>query len=106
MDKTEPQSFAARFAKTPAPEPRSHADQLIARSGHLVHKLKAKDTTGRWAYYFVLVDAAREAIFLKAIKGEGKIDLTDFGKVIASCYGEAPTDEVRRFLKEKYGFEV
>jgi tetratricopeptide (TPR) repeat protein len=24
----------------------------IANQGHLIHKLKAKDSTGRWAYYF------------------------------------------------------
>lgn len=85
---------------------RSYTDKLIARSGHLVHKLKAKDTTGRWAYYFVLVQPAKEPFFLKAIEGDGTIDLEDYGRVIASCYGEEPTQEVKDFLKEKYGFDV
>ncbi|MEJ0009848.1 MAG: hypothetical protein WDN72_04565 [Alphaproteobacteria bacterium] len=85
---------------------RSFVDQIISKKGHLIHKLKAKDTTGRWAYYFVLVEAPREAAFLKAIEGDGTIDLEDFGKVIASSYGETPTQEVREYLKEKYGFEV
>lgn len=85
---------------------RSFVDQIIAKKGHLIHKLKAKDSTGRWAYYFVLVEAPREAAFLKAIEGDGSVDLEEYGKVIASCYGEAPTEEVKTFLKEKYGFEV
>jgi hypothetical protein len=85
---------------------RTFVDQIIAKKGHLVHKLKAKDTTGRWAYYFVLVEAPREAAFLKSIKGEGTIDLEEFGKIIASCYGEEPNDEIRQFLKEKYDFDV
>lgn len=85
---------------------RSFVDQIIAKKGHLIHKLKAKDTTGRWAYYFVLVEAPREAQFLKAIEGDGTVDLEEFGKVIASCYGEEPSTEVKDFLKEKYGFEV
>lgn len=85
---------------------RSFVDQIIAKKGHLIHKLKAKDSTGRWAYYFVLVEAPREAQFLKAIKGDGMVDLEEFGKIIASCYGEEPSEEVRTFLKEKYGFEV
>lgn len=85
---------------------RSFVDQIIAKKGHLIHKLKAKDSTGRWAYYFVLVEAPREAQFLKAIKGDGMVDLEEFGKIIASCYGEIPSDEVRTFLKDKYGFEV
>ena len=85
---------------------RSFVDQIIAKKGHLIHKLKAKDSTGRWAYYFVLVEAPREAQFLKAIKGDGMIDLEEFGKIIASCYGEEPSEDVRVFLKDKYGFEV
>jgi hypothetical protein len=85
---------------------RSFVDQIIAKKGHLIHKLKAKDTTGRWAYYFVLVEPAREAAFLKSIDGDGTLDLEDFGKVVASCYGETPSDEIKTYLKEKFGFEV
>lgn len=85
---------------------RSFVDQIIAKKGHLIHKLKAKDSTGRWAYYFVLVEAPREAAFLESIKGDGTVDLEEYGKVIASCYGEEPTQEVKDFLKERYGFEV
>ncbi len=85
---------------------RSFADQIIAKKGHLVHKLKAKDSTGRWAYYFVLVEPAREQAFLAALKSEETIDLEDFGKVIASCYGEEPNDQLKEELKERYGFEV
>lgn len=85
---------------------RSFVDQIVAKKGHLIHKLKAKDSTGRWAYYFVLVEPPREKAFLDAIKGDGMIDLEDFGKVIASCYGEEPNEETKKFLKEKYGFDV
>jgi len=88
------------------PVRRSHLDSEIARSGHLVHKLKAKDTTGRWAFYFVYVPALREQQFLDALHGDGTIDLETYGKVIASCYGEGPSEEVCAFLKEKYGFNV
>lgn len=91
---------------TDSQQKRSFVDQIIAKKGHLIHKLKAKDTTGRWAYYFVLVEAPREAAFLKAIKGDGTVDLEEYGKIIASCYGEEPNDEVKTFLKEKYGFEL
>jgi hypothetical protein len=101
-----PQSFAARYAKPPEKTKRSHVDEIIARSGHLIHKLKAKDTTGRWAYYFVYVESSKERAFLAAIGGDGTIDLEHFGRVIASCYGETPTDEIRAFLKERYGFDV
>lgn len=81
-------------------------DLAIAEKGHLIHKLKAKDTTGRWAYYFVLVEPDREAAFLRSIEGDGTVDLEDYGRVVASCYGEEPTAEVREFLGTRYGFTV
>lgn len=81
-------------------------DDVIRHFGHLVHKLKAKDTTGRWAYYFVLVTADREADFLNAIEGDGNVDLELYGKVIASCYGEEPDQNTKALLHEKYGFIV
>lgn len=79
---------------------------MIAKSGHLIHKLKAKDTTGKWAYYFVLVPPNREKAFLAAIEGDGMIEIEDYGTVIASCYGEQPSEEVRAFLKTRFGFDV
>jgi len=81
-------------------------DRRIASRGRFIHKLKAKDTTGRWAYYFVLVTLNAEDAFLRAISGDGTIDLEDFGKVVASCYGEEPNQEVRDYLYEKYNFRV
>ncbi|GAB6139806.1 hypothetical protein JCM14076_05350 [Methylosoma difficile] len=81
-------------------------DGYIAKRGNLIHKLKAKDTTGRWAYYFVLVMVNMEQEFLKAIEGDGTLDLEDYGRVVASCYGEKPSDEIKLYLKDKFGFDV
>jgi len=39
--------------------------------------------------------------FLQIMKGNGIIDLEEYGRLIASCYGETPSLEVRDFLKEK-----
>ncbi len=86
--------------------PLSHADREIARRGHHVHKLKAKDLSGRWAYYFVLVEPSRERAFLRAIGGKGIINLEEFGRVIASNFGEHPNEDTRNLLKERFGFEV
>jgi hypothetical protein len=84
----------------------SFVDKIIAKKGHLIHKLKAKDSTGRWAYYFVLVEPAQEKGFLAALESKESIDLEQYGKVVASNYGEEPNEEVRTMLKEKYGFDV
>lgn len=82
------------------------ADERIKTKGHLIHKLKAKDTTGRWAYYFVMVELKNEKSFIEAINGDGTIDLDKYGIIIASNYGEEPTTEVKNYLKEKYGFDI
>lgn len=78
----------------------------IKRKGHLIHKLKAKDSTGKWAYYFVLVEPHQEQAFLTALKSETTMNLEDYGKVIASNYGEEPRQEVKDFLKKHYGFQL
>jgi len=84
----------------------NYEDQFLARQGHLIHKLKAKDSTGRWAYYFVYVEPRNEKAFLNALESNQSIDLEDYGKVVGSCYGEKPDNKLRKLLKEKYGFEV
>lgn len=84
----------------------SRRDQLISKRGHLIHKLKAKDSTGRWAYYFVYVPSFRERQFLKSLKSNKAIDLEDYGKIIGSCYGEEPSEFLKNELREKYRFEI
>lgn len=86
--------------------PRSYVDREIARQGHLVHKLKAKDSTGRWAYYFILVQPQRERAFMERIAGDGMMELESYGRVVASNYGTEPSPETRRLLKERYGWDV
>ncbi|MSQ47645.1 MAG: hypothetical protein EXR78_04520 [Deltaproteobacteria bacterium] len=72
--------------------------------GAVVHKLKAKDSTGHWACYFVLVEPLLEQTFLKMQESQKAIDLEKYGKVIASYYEEEPNEQVKALLKEKYGF--
>lgn len=81
-------------------------DEIVASKAHLVHKLKAKDVSGRWAYYFVLVEDENEQAFLHAIEGDGTVDLESYGSVVASCYGEMPTLEIKQYLRDRYGWEV
>ena len=81
-------------------------DKFLAQQGHQIHKLKAKDSTGRWAYYFVYVESRNEQAFLDALESNQSIDLENFGEVVGSCYGEQPNDELRALLRNKYGFDV
>ena len=84
----------------------SFIDRLTASRAHLIHKIKAKDSTGRWACYFVLVIPEREARFMAALHNTDSVELEAWGTVIASSYGTEPSSEVRAMLKERYGFDV
>lgn len=90
----------------PTRKRKSFFDEYISKMGHLIHKLKAKDVTGRWAYYFVLVQPILEKSFIDKINNQGYMNLESYGMVIASCYGESPSQEVKDYLKERYGFDV
>jgi hypothetical protein len=90
----------------PPLSPPSNITEYISKRGHLVHKLKAKDSTGRWAYYFVLIESELEQAFFKALESDKSIDLEDYGRVVASCYGEEPDKKTKALLQEKYGFIV
>lgn len=78
----------------------------LKRNQHRIHKIKAKDVTGKWACYFVYLEPEMEELFFEKLDGVQNMNLEDYGRVIASCYGEIPTAEVKLFLKERYGFEV
>lgn len=95
-----------RYNSASASSNDTYLNRRIASQGHLIHKLKAKDSTGRWAYYFVLIHPSAAQRFLQALESTELIELQDYGEVVASCYGESPDEETIAFLKERYGFDV
>ncbi len=84
----------------------THEDREISRRGHLVHKLKAKDSTGRWAYYVLLISPRKERAFVAALKAAGSMDLASYGSILASNYGEEPNAETRAEMKRRFGFDL
>ena len=103
-----PEALSPSVAMPAAPQTprRSYTDREVAKLGHQIHKLKAKDTTGRWAFYFVLIEPAFESAFLEAMRGNRTLELDRYGVVIASCYGETPNREVIEYLNDRYGFDM
>ena len=79
-------------------------DHLIRSRSDLCFQVMGKDTTGRTAWYFVLIDKEKKDQFLAHKPGDS-YDLADYGKIIASGYGEEVPDDVKEMLKEKYGFD-
>lgn len=80
------------------------ADKVLSSQGEYFYKVKATDSTGRRAYYYILVDKLKLPQFLN-LNAEGRYDLADYGKIIASGYGEEPTEDVKAMLKKRFGFD-
>lgn len=71
------------------------------RSGNLF-LVRGKDSTGRDAWYFLLVDPGKRAAFRKASGGE--LELNTYGRIITSGYGTTPPAAVRERMRIEYGF--
>jgi hypothetical protein len=85
-------------------EKNNFMDHLIRSRSDLCFQVMGRDTTGRIAWYFILVDKEKKEQFLAHKQGDS-YDLADYGKIITSGYGEIVPDDVKEMLKEKYGFD-
>jgi len=88
-------SFAARIT-------RSAGKSLSGKPLLLVQNLR--DASGKLAWYFVVVPSAKLAAFKRELTS-GKVDITSFGEVLASGYGETPPAHVTQRMREQYGFK-
>lgn len=83
----------------------SFEEQMIrSRAGDLCYKVFGTDSTGRQAWYIVMLDPLKKDAFLKHKDGD-KYDLLDYGKIVASAYGDTIPDDVKKDLADKYGFD-
>jgi hypothetical protein len=73
-------------------------------SAHNMRGVLAKDSTGREAYYYIMVDDHKMPAFEKALSS-GSLKLTDYGKIIASGYG-APSAETKQKMFDEYEFRT
>jgi hypothetical protein len=80
----------------------SFADRVRRERANNVFLVRGNDSTGRAAWYFVLVDPAKRAAFRKAFSGQ--LELSAYGRILASGYGADPPDDVRERMKTEYGF--
>ena len=60
---------------------------------------------GRNAYYYMLMSRANNAAFYEVLKMQKEIELTDFGRVVRSGWGE-PSEEDKEFMRKNYNAEV
>lgn len=73
----------------------------------LVHII-AHDDNERRFHIFILLDDYKFKLLDKRISNstDEKVDFSEYGRVIATCYGMFPTEQIRIELKEKYDVDV
>ena len=110
-------SFADRFQKKPTmtstkldnvaeEEPDSERKPIDPKKRALakyIYLVKGIDA-GRKAWYYVLVEALKVQLFLKALNDD-IIHLENYGKILYSAYGEEPPAHITKALKDEYGID-
>ena len=78
---------------------------ISSLSGFIFHVRGSDIHNGKSAVYFLLVDSGTSNSFRVSIGGSS-LDLTNYGCILASCFGEKPNEQVKRTLKSLYGLDV
>lgn len=81
--------------------------QLIisSLSGFIFHVTGSDIHNGKAANYFLIVDAGTSNSFRVSI-GSSSLDLTNYGCILASCFGDKPNEQVKRTLFDDYGLDL
>jgi hypothetical protein len=80
----------------------SWASKILSEKERL-YGLSHRFAHGLVAYYFILVDPVKEQRFLRTLSSKEPIELTQYGEIVASGWGEAPPALIES-LKKKYNF--
>lgn len=72
---------------------------------HPVHLIHSRNREGE-ACYFVLRTSPIQFQKLMARKQKGSVDVSQFGEILASGFGKAPSAKVRAQLAEQHGIKL
>jgi hypothetical protein len=62
------------------------------------------DASGKLAWYFVRVATSKLSAFERQL-AQGKVDMTMFGEVLSSGYGDSPPAHVTERMCKIYGYQ-
>ncbi len=62
------------------------------------------DINGKDVHFYVKSTQAKIDAFLKAAS-TSKFNLADYGEILVGGFGKTPSEETKRIMREKYGFE-
>ena len=80
----------------------SFVQKAISQNGHRFYYLNAKLNDDEFAWYFVLVNPAKESAF-KALDFTKPFTITDYGQIIESGYGDSAPSDVIDNINNAYG---
>jgi hypothetical protein len=80
----------------------SWVDQLAkVRDGDLVYLIRGKDA-GRPAWHYVQIDGMKLRAFKRAL-ATGSLDVSQYGEILKSGWGEDPPGDIVKWVKDRYG---
>ena len=79
-----------------------YTDKIAKTMANNICYYSGVDKEGQEVWYFILLDQGKKERFSKDY--EENIDLSHYGKILASGYGNSPSAEVIGMMKEKYDF--
>lgn len=99
--------LATRLAKGRGRDGTGDLRQMViaSLSGLIFHVTGSDVRNGKAAVYFLLVDCGTSNSFRVSV-GSSSLDLTNYGSILASCFGEAPNEHVKRTLLNMYGLDL
>ena len=83
----------------------SYKDRVIAQSLDRIQVIRAADENNIWCCYVVYVFPSRARAFDAAMRGQGLVDLREFGEILAANLGLSVDAPTRKMLKTRFGFE-
>jgi hypothetical protein len=75
-------------------------DKVQNSMGELVYLVRGKDA-GRAAWHYVLIDKMKLPLFKQKLKS-GSLDVSEYGKILYSGWGENPPEEIMEEIKKQY----
>lgn len=86
-----------------------HKKQWVSRvtpTGEVFYKIVFHPHHGEAAYFIIIVEQSKELLFLSALETEESFDLSDFGKVIVSGFGEDAKPSEKAWIAEYYNVHL
>lgn len=84
---------------------RSNFSSSVMADKSRLYLLRYQPEAGTKIFYFLLVNPLKEKAFLKAMSGTEAFNINEYGKIVASGYGE-PSEEVKQQMRDLYDARV